>query len=127
MSTEKHSRTHPLTQQRARQLRKEQTPAEQKLWRALRSRNLEGFKFRRQHPIDRFIVDFYCAEVRLVIEVDGDVHAAQEEYDATRTEWLQTAGCTVMRFQNRDVLQRLDDVAQEIIEMCQVLKRPASL
>jgi type I restriction enzyme R subunit len=67
-------RIEPMILQRARELRQPQTPAEEKLWYWLRDSQLEGMKFRRQHPIGRFIVDFYCAEKKLVIEVDGDTH-----------------------------------------------------
>ena len=76
-----HPRTPPILLQAARELRQPQTPAEQKLWSHLHNRQLNGFKFRRQHPIDRFIIDFYCDEARLCIEVDGDSHAEQIEYD----------------------------------------------
>ena len=122
MRNDSHYRIHPETRQRARQLRQTMTPAEQALWRSLRSRNLGDFKFRRQHPIGSFIVDFYCPEVKLAIEIDGDVHAGQEEYDAARSVWLQERGFTVIRFQNRDVLERLNDVAVEILTVCDGLK-----
>lgn len=104
----------PSIQIRARELRQPQTPAEQKLWAVLRRKNLNGLKFRRQHPIGRFIVDFYCAEVKLVIEVDGESHDHQVEYDALRTAWLEENGCRVIRFLNTDVLSRLEDVVVEI-------------
>jgi len=84
----------------ARELRQPQTPAEVKLWAHLRSRQIDGLKFRRQHPIDRFIIDFYCAEAKLCIEIDGDSHAEQAEYDQARTEYLNERGYTVMRFTN---------------------------
>jgi very-short-patch-repair endonuclease len=83
--------------QRARELRQPQTPAEERLWYWLRNSQLEGMKFRRQHPVGRFIVDFYCAEKKLVIEVDGDTHFTPEQmaYDAARTAWLEEQGaCT---------------------------------
>jgi very-short-patch-repair endonuclease len=83
-----HPRTPPILLQAARELRHPQTPAEQKLWSRLRNRQLNGFKFRRQHPIDRFIIDFYCDEAKLCIEVDGDSHAEQIEYDQARTVYL---------------------------------------
>ncbi len=73
-----------LVQQRARELRQEMTPAEKTLWEQLRNRKLGGFKFRRQHPLDRFIVDFYCAACKLIVEVDGDIHDLQQERDAIR-------------------------------------------
>ena len=108
---------------RARELRKEQTPAEQKLWSVLRNRNLGGYKFRRQHAIGRFIVDFYCPETRLVIEVDGSVHANQEAYDLMRTHWLEDRGYAVIRFTNSDIKQRLEGVAAEILYWCDERKK----
>jgi very-short-patch-repair endonuclease len=70
----------------------------------LRDRRLAGFKFRRQHPIGNFIVDFYCAGAnRLVIEIDGDSHADQEDYDAARTDWLEGHGFRMIRFTNRQL------------------------
>src|SRR5690349_9123750 len=72
----------------ARDIRHEPAPAEQKLWRCLRNRRLNGLKFRRQHPIGPFIADFYCADLRPIIELDGDSHADQLQYDAERTQWL---------------------------------------
>ena len=107
---------------RARELRQPQTPAERKLWARLRNRQLSGLKFRRQHPIDRFIVDFYCAACRLAIEIDGDSHAGQVEYDQARTEWLEARGCRVIRFSNRDVQARLDVVLETILKECEELE-----
>jgi very-short-patch-repair endonuclease len=94
-------------------------PPEAKVWQAVRNRQL-GFKFRRQHPIGRFIADFYCAEARLVIEIDGDTHAAPDQaaYDSTRTAWLEERGYHVLRFQARDVDNDLDGVLQGIREVC---------
>ncbi|HRV95829.1 MAG TPA: endonuclease domain-containing protein [Anaerolineae bacterium] len=80
----------PAIKARARELRRPMTPQEQKLWRQLRSRQLCDLKFRRQHPIERFILDFYCHEHQLAVEIDGDSHAdpAQQRYDQARTDWL---------------------------------------
>jgi very-short-patch-repair endonuclease len=85
-------RAQPEIQARARQLRRELTPAERKLWARLRYRQLEGLHFRKQHPVGRFIVDFFCAKAKLIIEIDGDTHAEpdQAEYDQARTIWLET-------------------------------------
>ena len=123
MNQEKNYRINPKIRQRSRELRKRLTPAEQKLWRILRNRNLGNFKFRRQHPIGSFITDFYCAEVKLIIEVDGGVHVDQEEYDNDRTAWLKERGYQVIRFQNKDVMTNLDQVAQEILFVCEELKK----
>jgi very-short-patch-repair endonuclease len=84
----------------------------------LRNRQAGGFKFRRQHPIERLIVDLTCAACRLVIEIDGDSHADQVEYDRARTEWLEERSYHVIRFNNRDVYQRIDVVLEAILEEC---------
>lgn len=119
MATDKPPRVSPIIRQRSRELRQPLTPAEQKLWSVLRNRNLGGYKFRRQHPIGHFIVDFYCAEKHLVIEIDGDVHSQQLEYDLARTDWLQSLGYTVLRYQNQQILNHLDEVACDIIQYSQ--------
>ena len=109
-------RIHPSIRQFARELRQPQTPAEATLWQYLRKRNL-GYKFRRQHPIECFIVDFYCAQAKLLIEVDGDSHAneTQVEYDRARTEFLETKGYKVIRFMNEDVRYNLNAVVAKIV------------
>ncbi|ABW27726.1 endonuclease domain-containing protein [Acaryochloris marina] len=98
----------------ARRLRLNLTPAEQKLWKALQKRQLSGLKFRCQHAIGSFIVDFYCPQCRLVIELDGDIHNQQVEYDEARTEQFNQLGFRVIRFQNSDVMHHLDQVLQQI-------------
>jgi very-short-patch-repair endonuclease len=103
---------------RAREMRHQQIPAEGKLWAVLRGGQLHGLKFRRQHPIGRFIADFYCAEARLVIELDGESHAVQQEYDAIRTAYLQAQGYHVIRFTNHDVQSNLEGVALTILHTC---------
>lgn len=112
-------RIHPKIRNRARELRKEQTPAEQKVWRLLRSRQLEGYKFRRPHPIGRYIVDFYCPACKLVIEIDGGVHAGQEDDDEARTEWLNEQGDEVIRFTNTQVNNQMEAVIAEILYFCE--------
>ncbi len=119
MPREPRHRIHPAIRQRARELRRPQTPAEAKLWQRLRRRQLGGLYFRRQHPIDRFIVDFYCARARLVIEVDGDVHALQQEYDAARTDQIEALGYRVLRFTNNEVFRQLDAVLEHILAACE--------
>jgi very-short-patch-repair endonuclease len=114
-----HPRTPPRLLQYARELRHPQTPAEQKLWSRLRNRQLNGYKLRRQHPIERFIIDFYCDEAKLCIEVDGDSHAEQIEYDQARTAYLNELGYTVIRFTNREVFNQCEAVLQHIAEECQ--------
>jgi very-short-patch-repair endonuclease len=121
MRDEKQHRLYPPLLAAARELRQPQTPAEQKLWPRLRDRQLAGFKFRRQHPIDRFIVDFYCAETKLCVEIDGDSHAEQAEYDQARTAYLNESGYSVIRFTNREVFKHLEVVLQQIADECQRL------
>jgi very-short-patch-repair endonuclease len=122
MPIEQRLRVHPTIKLRSRELRHPLTPAEQKLWGVLRNRRLASYKFRRQHPIGRFIVDFYCAQIRLVIEVDGGVHLAQYEYDTARTKWLESQGYTVIRFLNTDVTRNLVVVEEKILEACRELE-----
>jgi very-short-patch-repair endonuclease len=112
----RNSRVFPAVRDRARELRHPQTAAEATLWRALRARSL-GYKFRRQHPIDRFIVDFYCAHARLCIEIDGGSHfePEQQAHDAARTEYLEGQGYQVLRFTNDEVRYNPDAVASAII------------
>ena len=95
-------------------MRCEPTPAEKLLWQKLRHKQILGFKFRRQQTIDRFIVDFYCNEARLVVEVDGKIHDYTQEEDAIRQEFLESLGLQVVRFRNEDVLERMDGVLQDI-------------
>ncbi len=102
-------------QQRARELRRELTPAEKKLWQYLRNDQLDGAHFRKQHAVDTYIVDFFCAKSKLVIEVDGDSHAEQLEYDAARTQWLnEQHQYRVLRFTNREVLTNTEAVVEAI-------------
>ena len=104
------------TRANARQLRRDQTLAETKLWLALRSHQLENIHFRRQHPIGNFIVDFCAPQAKLIIELDGGQHLEQQEYDAERTEFLESKGYRVLRFWNRDVLNNLDGVIIVILD-----------
>lgn len=99
----------------ARRLRRDQTDAERKLWFRLRDRRLNGLKFRRQMPLDRYVVDFCCESARLVVEVDGGQHAERLEEDADRTKALEAMSYLVLRFGNNDVLQNIDGVAETII------------
>ena len=97
-------------------LRKHLTPAEAFLWKHLKSSQLEGRKFRRQHSIENYIVDFYCPGEQLIIELDGQVHMnpTAEEYDLQRTNRLEELGFTVIRFENKMVFDFLPSVLQEI-------------
>ena len=106
-----------------RTLRTSSSNAERRLWSCLRNRQLLGFKFRSQHPEDKFIVDFYCYEVKLAIEIDGGQHAegAQSVYDKRRTAQLETKGIKVLRFWNNEVLQNLEGVLEMIAETLRTL------
>lgn len=98
---------------KARENRKTATEAENLLWQAVRNHQL-GYKIRRQHYIDRFIVDFVCLSKKLVFEVDGEIHLDQEEYDASRTYELEQFGFKVIRFKNEDVLNNIDSILSKI-------------
>lgn len=98
----------------AKDLRGTQTDAEQALWYRLRARRLQGLKFRRQHPVPPYIVDFYCHSCRLVIELDGSQH--NDRVDATRTKYLEAQGLTVLRFWDNEVLQQLESVLESILQ-----------
>lgn len=97
---------------RARELRRNETLAERRMWEQLRNRNFEGFKFTRQVPVGPYIVDFLCRETRLVVEVDGETHSTDEELarDSRRTEYLRALGLRVIRFQNEEVVHGMDGV-----------------
>ena len=103
---------------RAKELRRQMTPAERVLWQHLRRNQLEGFHFRRQQVIDGFIVDFYCHAAGLVLEIDGDIHQQRAEYDEERDRILAARGLRVLRIPNRDVLENLPDVLNRIAAAC---------
>jgi very-short-patch-repair endonuclease len=102
---------------KARQLRQTPTEAEKLLWKALRRNQLGGVSFRRQHPIGRYVLDFYCPSAGLAIEVDGGQHAAgqQKEIDVRRDQWLAANGVRMLRFWNNEVLSNLQGVLQTIV------------
>ena len=103
-----------LMKARARSLRRTSTNAEILLWQHLRNRRLPGYKFRRQVPIGKYIVDFLCEDLAIVIELDGGQHMEQEKYDTTRSEWLVANGFRVLRFWNNDVMRNIDGVLQSL-------------
>jgi very-short-patch-repair endonuclease len=103
---------------RARQLRRELTPAERILWREVRNRRFAGFKFRRQHPIGSFFADFACCECWLIVELDGETHLGREDRDEERTRFLQAQGWLVLRFWNTQVYEELEDVSEAIYRAC---------
>jgi very-short-patch-repair endonuclease len=105
--------------ERSKELRVQMTPAESKLWQRLRGGRLQGFHFRRQQIIGRFIVDFYCHQAGLVVEVDGGIHSEQQEYDQERDRMLQDLDLVVLRFTNQDVNHNLDEVLAAILDGCE--------
>ena len=109
---------------KARLLRNNMTSAEKVLWLYLQNKKLEGYKFRRQHPLHLFIVDFYCHELGLIIEVDGAYHETkeQEEQDEKRTELLKFQGLTVLRFANEEVSTDVETVITKIKETIKKIK-----
>lgn len=112
----------------AHSLRKSITEAEEVLWKELKNRRLKGLKFRRQHPIHWYIADFYCHEKQLVIEIDGGIHmkATVKEHDENRSAEFDRLGINVIRFTNKQVLESLEKVLEEIIRYIENLERPIS-
>ena len=111
-----HQGTKASAQEYARELRLRTTEAEQKLWDLVRNRKLKGKKFRRQHAIADYVVDFYCNESKLAIELDGNFHTETEakDYDKSRTALLNELGITVLRFWNEEMIKNPDRVSQRI-------------
>ena len=99
-------------------LRKRPTDAEQLLWMHLRMKQMEGLKFRRQQPIDNYIVDFVCFESRIIIEVDGGQHVSENHKDKERDSYFQQFGFKVIRFWNNEVLQNTNGVLEIIRDIC---------
>jgi very-short-patch-repair endonuclease len=99
---------------KAKELRKNMTEPEKILWNYLRKKQQSGMHFRRQHPFGIYILDFYCFEANLVIEIDGMIHLNQKDYDLERTKDLESSGLYVMRFNNSDVNERIDYVLGKI-------------
>jgi very-short-patch-repair endonuclease len=114
---------------KAKKLRDEMTDAEAKLWEVLRNKHILELRFRRQHPIKQFIVDFYCHEIKLVIEVDGDIHLKSQiqEHDKGREFELEKLGLKVIRFTNSQVLSNIALVKSMIEAECVRLINPCPL
>jgi very-short-patch-repair endonuclease len=118
----------PVSQElknRARELRSNQTDVEAKLWRRLRDRQMFGVKFRRQHAIGSYIVDFCCPTLRLIVELDGGQHAEQSPADQARTFFLESRGYRVLRFWNNQVMTQLDDVLEKLVGGVSTLTLPS--
>jgi shikimate kinase len=97
-----------------RELRKRQTPAEEFFWELVRNRRFDGLKFRRQHPLGRFVADFHCPEHKLAIELDGSIHQRQSERDQARYEAINLYGIRVERIKNADILERPEEILEEL-------------
>ena len=94
------------------------TPAEEILWKYLRDRRFEGFKFRRQQPIDHYIADFCCFSARVIVELEGESHVGRENHDAIRQAYLEAQGFRVLRFLNHDIYEDKDTVLEAIWQAC---------
>ena len=113
----------PRLRQYANELRNQSvSKAEKYIWKAALRRKQLGVQFKRQRPIDRFIVDFFCAELKLIIEIDGSSHFFKPEYDAYRQERLKSLGYTILRFQEGEVLNQFDHVYVQLVHAVHVLK-----
>jgi very-short-patch-repair endonuclease len=93
-----------------------------RLWSRLRRKQLEGFRFRHQHPLGPYVVDFFCAEAKLIVEVDGGQHSDDND---TRTRWLESRGCRVIRFWNNDVLANTEGVQHMILDALRAAPHPS--
>ena len=104
-----------------RTLREDMTESENILWDELKNRKLGGYKFRRQHPIDRFVADFYCSNARLIIEIDGPIHIGREkrEYDELREEALKSRDLRIIRFAAKEVEEDIENVKRDILKACE--------
>ncbi|MEX0988169.1 MAG: endonuclease domain-containing protein [Bacteroidales bacterium] len=110
----------------AKQLRSDATKAEEVLWERLRNRSFMNLKFRRQHPLHKFVVDFYCHELKLIVEADGGYHNEPEQFklDKSRTAELENLGYTVTRFTNREIIDGVDAVLSELEDVVEEIRQP---
>ena len=110
--------------ERAKELRRNMTEAEKKLWQCLRANRLNGWHFRRQQVIGGFIADFYCHAAALVIEIDGEIHRSQQEYDRERSRLIREYGIEVIRFTNEEIEHNLPQVLRKIDLLCRARTAP---
>ncbi|GJQ25515.1 MAG: hypothetical protein HBSAPP02_05470 [Phycisphaerae bacterium] len=122
MTETKRHRVKPIMTDRARALRAKGTKSERYLWKLLRSRQFEGMKFRRQHPIGPYIADFYCADAKLVIELDGISHDGRGEYDDRRREYLERLGLRVIKMRDDELFADPQSLATEILRVTRKLE-----
>ena len=108
----------PTIRENARSLRRELSPAEKVLWQALRNRRVAGLKFRRQHPVGAYVVDFVCLRVNLGIELDGESHLSRNKVDEARDRWLASQGIKILRFWNTEVFDDIEAVMEKIWQEC---------
>lgn len=111
----------------ARTLRKEQTKSEKIVWELLRKRKFCNCKFRRQHVIEGFVLDFYCHELKLGVEVDGSVHNNRKEYDRLRQEIIESEGISIIRFSNKEIAKDITNVMRKLEEIIKYLQVPLPL
>jgi very-short-patch-repair endonuclease len=104
----------PKIMEAARLLRENMTSSENLMWERLKGKKICGLRFRRQHPIDIFIADFYCHEARLVVEIDGEVHNQQKDYDIGRTAEMEKYDLLVIRFSNNEIITEIEEVVGKI-------------
>ncbi len=119
----KHFNRHTEKSKR-RQLRRDQTLAEELVWRFLRNRRTKNFKFRRQYSVDKFVIDFYSPELKIAVEIDGDIHdlPTQKEHDITRQKYLESFGIKFIRIRNEELFANTDKAFEKIEEMIKVSK-----
>ncbi len=118
---------HPFTKDFRQFLRRNETPSERIMWKHLKGRQIEGYKFRQQHGFGPYIMDFYCPSLRLCIEIDGEVHDSADSVmkDADRTQFLNQHRITVLRFRNEEVQNSIDNVIKKIKECIQSIEKTA--
>ena len=119
-------RTSSQTVLTARRLRRQLTDSEQVLWSALRDSRMQGIKFRRQHPFGPYVLDFFCVNAQLAVELDGGIHdqPEQKDYDNERTAFLEANGLRIMRFRNEEIADNLDGVMRAILEVASPTPQP---
>ena len=115
----------PIIFERARLLRNQMTNSELLVWEILKGNKILGYRFRRQHPMDMFIADFYCHPLKLVIEIDGGIHRLEEQhdYDIGREEELEQFGIKVIRFTNKEVEDNIEAVRNKITKECKLREK----
>lgn len=117
----------PEMKRRARELRQNSNPLEEIVWKRLRDRRLGRFKFRRQYVVGSFVVDFYCAAAKLIVELDGSSHEGRERQDLNRQTELEKLGFTVLRFRNQEVYENEEGFLERVLDTCRKTPHPNPL